>query len=230
MNIIEKLLKISGKENVVIDKRISTGYIFRLCCKYGLMMVRGKLISIANKNIYSNVFIGKNVKFIQKNRLFVGSKTKIHDNTRIDALSINGVSIGDNCVIGKGTTIECTGTLMSLGVGINIGNNTTFGNDCFFGAAGGINIGDDVVAGQYIRFHSENHNYKDLDCLIRKQGVSHKGITVGNNCWIGSGVVFLDGASVGNGCVIAANAVITQSFPDNVVIGGVPAKILKYRS
>ena len=230
MNIIEKLLRISGKKNFTIDKRIGVGYILGLCWKYGLMMVRGRLISIGNKNICSDIFIGRHVKLIQKKHLFIGSKTKIHDNTKIDALSINGVSIGTCCVMGEGTIIECTGTLTSLGVGVNIGNNTTFGNDCFFGAAGGISIGDDVVAGQYIRFHSENHNYKDLDCLIRDQGVSHKGITVGNNCWIGSGVVFLDGASVGNGCVIAANAVITKSFPDNSIIGGVPAKILKYRS
>ena len=39
--------------------------------------------------------------------------------------------------------------------------------------------------------------------------------------------VFLDGSSIGSGCIVAANSVVTEHFPDNVIIGGVPAKILK---
>lgn len=66
--------------------------------------------------------------------------------------------------------------------------------------------------------------------LIREQGVSHKGIKIGNNCWIGAGVVFLDGAELGDGCVVGANAVVTKKFPDNVVIAGIPARILTYRN
>lgn len=47
-----------------------------------------------------------------------------------------------------------------------------------------------------IRFHSEDHNYSDLNKPIRDQG--DKGIKIGNNCWIGAGAVFLDGAELGN--------------------------------
>jgi len=142
---------------------------------------------------------------------------------------LGGVFIGDNVVLGRNTRIECTGGLSSLGKGVKIGNRTTFGNDCIFGAAGGIEIGEDVVAGQFIRFHSENHNYNDLTKPIREQGVTHKGIVIGNNCWIGAGVVFLDGAKLGNGCVVGANAVVTKEFSDNSVIGGVPARVIKQR-
>ena len=97
------------------------------------------------------------------------------------------------------------------------------------GAAGGIEIGDDVVAGQFIRFYSENHNYNDLTKLIREQGVSHKGIKIGNKCWIGAGAVFLDGAELGDGCVVGANAVMTKKFPDNVVVAGIPEKVISHR-
>lgn len=98
-----------------------------------------------------------------------------------------------------------------------------------FGCAGGVKIGNDIIAGQNIRFHSENHNYLDKNKLIKEQGVSHKGITVGNNCWIGAGVVFLDGVKVEDGCVIAANAVLTGNYPKNSIIGGIPAKVIKER-
>lgn len=141
----------------------------------------------------------------------------------------SGVILGDHVVLGRNTRIECTGSLQHVGIGIKIGNDTSFGSDCYFGAAGGIEVGSNVVAGQYIRFHSENHNYDDLDVLIKDQGVSHKGIRVGSNCWIGAGAVFIDGAELCDGCVVAANAVITKKFPPNSVVGGVPAKIIKMR-
>ena len=55
------------------------------------------------------------------------------------------------------------------------------------------------------------------------------GISIGNDCWIGSNVIFLDGAVIGNGCVVAAGAVVRGSYGNNVVIGGIPAKKIKDR-
>ena len=54
-----------------------------------------------------------------------------------------------------------------------------------------------------------------------------KGITLGNNIWVGAKVTFLDGSQVGDNSVVAAGAVVKGVFPNNVIIGGVPAKILK---
>lgn len=77
--------------------------------------------------------------------------------------------------------------------------------------------------------YPENHNYKDSDIPIRLQGVNHKGIKIGNGCWIGAKTTILDGTEIGDGCVIAAGAVVSGKFPKNVVIGGIPAKIIKQR-
>ena len=229
MPFIDKVFKLAGKEEFKIDKKISKGYIIRICLKYGFMIIRGKLFSLGYSRIAGSLFVGRGVKAIEKKYIQIGAKTKIHDGVYIDALSREGVIVGENVVLGRNCRIECTGTLSNIGKGVVIGDRTTFGNDCYFGAAGGIEVGKDVIAGQYIRFHSENHNFDDTTILIRKQGVSHKGIRIGNNCWIGSGVVFLDGTILGDGCVVAANAVVTKSFPDNSVIGGIPAKLIKKR-
>lgn len=229
MSFRDKLLKIAGKENFHIDDNISNKYIAGLCWKYGWMMVRGKFFSLFNPEISNDVFVGKHVKVCCKEKLTIGSKTKLQDNVYIDALSREGVILGKGTIIGRNSRIECTGSLQNIGKGVKIGNNTTFGSDCYFGAAGGIDIGNDVVAGQYIRFHSENHNFADVNTLIREQGVTHKGIKIGNNCWIGAGAVFLDGSEIGDGCVVAANAVITKKFSANSVISGVPGKIVKKR-
>lgn len=229
MSFTNRLLRVVGKDGFELDSRIDTRYIISLCMKYGLMLLRGRFFSINRASISNSVFIGKKVRVLEKRNLSIGSKTKIHDQVYIDALSKKGVIIGNNVVIGRNTRIECTGSLKSIGKGLVIGDRTTFGSDCYFGAAGGIVIGEDVVAGQYIRFHSENHNFADTKRLIREQGVTNKGIQVGDNCWIGAGAVFLDGAELGNGCVVAANSVVTKKFPDNSVVGGVPAKIIKER-
>lgn len=71
--------------------------------------------------------------------------------------------------LGRNTRIECTGPLKSIGKGIKIGDRSTFGSDCYFGAAGGIVIGCDVAGGQYTRFHSGNRNSDHLNELIRNQ-------------------------------------------------------------
>ena len=229
MNLIDFALKKSGKGSLSIDKRVPKGYIFRLIWKYSLMRIKGWLVGFFHSKINSRIFVGKRVKLICKKNIIIGKNCKIHDDVKIDALSTDGVSLGENIVLGERTIIECTGSIRDIGKGIKIGKNSSFGGDCFFGCAGGVEIGQDVLGGQYVRFHSENHNFDDLDKNIKEQGVTRQGIKIGNNCWIGSGAVFLDGANVGDGCVIAANAVVRGNILDNSVVGGVPAKLIRKR-
>lgn len=125
------------------------------------------------------------------------------------------------------TTMIVTGSLTYLGKGIKIGNNVGFGTCGHFGGAGGVEIGDDTIFGNYVSVHPENHNFSDPSKPIRLQGVNHKGIKIGRGCWIGAKATILDGAVIGDGCVVAAGAVVTGQFPDHVIIGGVPAKIIK---
>ncbi len=147
----------------------------------------------------------------------------------IDALSVEGIYFGNNVSIGKNTTIECSGSLKSLGKGLTIGNNVGLGTHGFWGCAGGIEIGDNTIFGNYVSLHSENHNFTQRDMLIRLQGVNRKGIKIGKDCWIGAKATILDGTDLGDGCIVAAGSVVRGTIPPYSIIGGVPAKIIKMR-
>lgn len=163
-------------------------------------------------------------------QIISGKHLKVDKSCYIDALSVEGINFGDRVTVGKFTCIECTGTLADLGKGLKVGSNVGLGTHGFYGCAGGIEIGNDVIIGNYCSFHSENHNFLDHSLPIRLQGVSRKGIKIGNNCWIGAKATILDGVEIGDGCVIAACALVTKgTYPANSVIGGVPARIIKSR-
>ena len=184
------------------------------------------LLSIKNPQF---AILGSHVKFFNASKIQFGKYLKLGDNVYVSALGKQGVSFGDNVGIGAFSRVVVSTTFDNPGEFIKLGNNVGIGEFAYLGGAGGLKIGDDCIVGQYFSCHPENHITENIDEAIRHQGVTRKGINIGRNCWIGSKVTILDGVTIGEGCIIAAGAVVTQSFPENSVIGGVPAKLLKSR-
>lgn len=228
MEVKNIIKKVTGKE-VEIHQEVPLSYIIQRGLQYGLGLFRGWYRRIGFGKSGRRLLIGAHVKILAKRKLFVGSNVRIGNNVTIDSLSKNGVHFSDSVKIGDYSQIIGTGSISNMGIGLEIGENSSFSEYTLFGSAGGIKIGRDVIAGQNVRFHAENHNYENISLPIREQGVNRQGIMVGDNCWLGAGAVFLDGAKIGSGCVVAANAVVTKEFPDNVIIGGVPARIISQR-
>lgn len=218
--IFQKLLVKSGK-NYQIDPRIPSKLFYQTLTKRASMLVRGFL------KTGKKVFIGQHTKILNSQNIVFGKSVTIDKHTIIDGFSSEKIILGDCVKIGAFSNLNSTSHFSKYGIGLKMGNNSAIGDYTHFGAAGGIEIGDDVIMGSYISFHSENHNYSDTSKLIREQGVTSKGIKLGNNIWVGAKVTFLDGCVVGNNSVVAAGAVVNGVFPDNVVIGGIPAKVLK---
>jgi len=175
------------------------------------------------------VFCGTSVVVQHGYQLSCGKNLILEDGVHINALSANGIIMGNNVTVSKYAILTCTGVIANKGVGIRIGNNSAVGAQSFLAGQGGIQIGNDVIMGPQVRIFSENHQYTRQDVLIRKQGESRIGVAIGDNCWIGAGVTILDGVSIGNGCVIAAGAVVTKSMPENSMVVGIPASAVKSR-
>ncbi|MDB4916765.1 MAG: transferase hexapeptide repeat containing protein [Gemmatimonadetes bacterium] len=194
-----------------------------------LQLLRGLTLRLRARGIRGVVFRGRSVIVEHAGQLCAGRSLILEDGVFINALSLQGISLGDNVTIARGAVLVCTGVMANLGVGITIGDRSAVGASSFLGGQGGIHIGDDVIMGPGVRIFSENHVFDALDVPIRMQGERRQGVAISNNCWIGAGALIVDGVSIGEGCVIAAGAVVTSSIPSWSIAAGVPARVIRSR-
>ncbi len=131
-------------------------------------------------------------------------------------------NIGENVVIKRKS-------YFGDGSQIVVGNNSQLGQNSRLN--GPIRIGSYVMMGPDVIMMAVTHDISDhTKYMIDPTNPSiEKQIIIGDNVWIGTRVIILPGVEIGNNCIIGSGAVVTKSFPNNCVIGGVPAKILKLR-
>lgn len=226
--VIQRIIQLRNP-NFQLDESIQTFALLQFFWIQLGCLFRGLKVVVYGKNP-KGMLLGKQVSFFNCPKISWGKFLRLGNHVYISALGKNGVSFGNNVSIGAFSRIVVSTSLQDIGSRIVLGNNVGIGEFAYLGGAGGLVIGDDCIVGQYLSCHPENHNYQKESILIRQQGISRKGITIGSNCWIGSKVTILDGVHIGSGCVIAAGSVVTKSFPENSIIGGVPAKLLKSRT
>ena len=125
---------------------------------------------------------------------------------------------------GKSIYIEPT-FRCDYGYNIHAGNNFYANFDCVILDVCEVRFGENCFVGPGVHIYTATH---PLDPLERAAGAEFgKPVTMGNNVWIGGRAVINPGVTVGDHVVIASGAVVTKDVPDNVVVGGNPAKIIK---
>ncbi|UTX49113.1 sugar O-acetyltransferase [Chryseobacterium sp. MA9] len=112
---------------------------------------------------------------------------------------------------------------INYGKNIKIGKNVFINFGCTFLALGGITIEDDVQIGPKVSLLTENHPLKPE----QRKGLIGKSIHIKRNAWIGGGATILPGVIIGENSIVAACAVVSKDVPDNTIVGGIPAKIIK---
>jgi acetyltransferase-like isoleucine patch superfamily enzyme len=111
----------------------------------------------------------------------------------------------------------------NFGRHIQLGKNVFINHGCSFLDLGGITIEDDVLIGPKVNLITENH---PIDPRKRKN-LDLKSIVIKKNVWIGANATILPGVTIGENSIVAAGAVVNKDVPSNVIVGGVPAKIIK---
>ena len=144
-----------------------------------------------------------------------GARCFVSDLASVDAEEL---TLGDGTSLAAGSYV--TGTVR-LGRDVSVNPYTVVRGD--------VEIGDATRIGAHTSILGFNHTMDDPDVEIRLQPLASRGIRIGDDVWIGSHVVVLDGVTVGSRAVLAAGAVVTKDVPAGAVVGGNPARLLKWR-
>lgn len=140
------------------------------------------------------------------------------DPTEIKCLlsQITGSNIDEN-------TTVFTPLYINYGKNTEIGKNVFINFDCVFLDLGGIVIEDNVLIAPKVSLLTEGHPIDPQN----RQSLSVAPIRIKKNAWIGANATILPGVTIGENAVVAAGAVVGQDVPDNTIVGGIPAKIIK---
>jgi len=124
--------------------------------------------------------------------------------------------------IDKSTSLF-TPLYINYGKHIKIGKGVFINFNCTFLGLGGITIEDGVLIGPNVNLLSEGHPVSPEDRHSLMVGHVH----IKKNAWIGAGVSILQGVTIGENSIVAAGAVVSADVPDNTIVGGIPAKVIK---
>jgi acetyltransferase-like isoleucine patch superfamily enzyme len=150
------------------------------------------------------VFLGKRVRASVRRgygRLIIGRWVHLGDGTRLFAHE-GTLRIGDKAVFGSGVTVTCY-------LDVEIGGST--------------------LVADWVYISDFDHVTTDLKQPIKDQGLVKSPVRVGHDCWLGIRSTVLRGSRIGAGVVVGAHSVVRGEVPDEMIVGGVPAKPLKDR-
>ncbi|MGB3641388.1 MAG: acyltransferase [Rivularia sp. (in: cyanobacteria)] len=189
-----------------------------------------KLRKLIYKSLFSrmgkSIYIQNGVELLGACNVEIGDGVHLFKGVRVDALGHennkitlkDGVSIERNVDIGA---LDNTHIYIDKGTFIGVGA-------CIAGP-GNVKIGKRCLIAAHSGIFANNHNYADPLKYIADQGVTRKGITIGDDCWLGHAVTVIDGITIGKGSVIGAGSVVTKDIPPYSIAVGTPARVIKSR-
>ena len=134
------------------------------------------------------------------------------------------LKIGKGTQIGSFTKIKATDGPLTIGAHVTIGSNSFLSAD-----KKGVSIGDHTMFGPNVTVVGNNCRFDRLDIPMCQQEKTSAGIIIGNDVWLGSGAIILDGVKIGDGVIVGAGSVVTKDIGAYQVVAGVPAKVIKDR-
>lgn len=155
-------------------------------------------------------------------RLFGGAELRgTRESSRDPAATLQ---LGDHVFIKRDATLFAKSARLCVGSHVAVGARATI-----------LATGAEVIIGDFSRLAGDvfvstaNHCFDDPARPIIQQGFRYQPVVIGRDVWIGQRAIVLPGVRVGDGSVVAAGAVVTRDVPPFAVVGGVPARLLKWR-
>ncbi len=140
-----------------------------------------------------------------------------------------GIHLGDDVVIMENVRL-LTGDLdICPDADLRIGNEVIINIGCYISGEGGLVIEDGVIIGAHAHILSAGHDADGPHAWIRKNALTFGAIRIGSGAWIGAGATILEGRDIGRGAVVGAASIVTRDVPENAIVAGNPARIIRYR-
>ena len=136
---------------------------------------------------------------------------------------------GGSVVMGKGVSVGVLAKIYAKGGRIDIGEDSLIGAGSIIESRSEILVGPNTLIAEYVTIRDQDHDFEDTR-LLAASGFRTSPICIGKNVWIGAKATITRGVSIEDNAVIGANAVVTKNVPENAVVGGVPAKIIRFHS
>ncbi len=190
------------------------------------LFLRSKLYPLMFASVGRGVVFGRHMVIRHAHRIRIGAGTILDDHCVIDAKGTEnrGIQLGARVYVGRNTILYTKNGNITIGDDVNISSN------CQVFSSNEVVIGSSTVIGAYSYLLSGGgyDPSRSAPRFAEQDGFLTKGpLSIGENCWLGAGVIVLDAASLGAHCVAAAGAVVTHSVPPDTLVAGVPAKPLK---
>ncbi len=162
---------------------------------------------------------------------------KLRHRGRLQTEGICFICPGVKLELGRGATLR-VGRWAWIGHGcklrvhegeVSIGAKSVLGQECTISAYQSVSIGRECIIADRVMMIDFDHGAVEVERPIREQGIYKRDVRIGHNVWIGYGACVLRGVSIGDNCIVGTSAVVTRDVPENAIVGGVPARVLRMR-
>jgi acetyltransferase-like isoleucine patch superfamily enzyme len=172
-----------------------------------------------------NVTFGHGVVLRHPKKIRLGDDVVVDDLVVLDAKGTanRGIVLGNGVFLGRGTILSCKDG------DIVLGDHTNLGFHCEVFSASTVTVGRHGLFAAYTYLVGGGHEFDRPDVPVLEQERSSRGITLGDNVWLGTGTKVLDGVRIGRDVVVGAGAVVTDDLPDGAVAVGIPARVVRRR-
>jgi acetyltransferase-like isoleucine patch superfamily enzyme len=162
-------------------------------------------------------------KLVLRGRLGLDGIAFIGPGCALQVGSRGRIELGRWSWVGHGCKLRCHEGVISIGA------KTVLGQECTISAYQHVSIGRECVIADRVMMIDFDHGMVEVERPVRLQGIYKRDVRVGHNVWIGYAASILRGVTVGDNAVIGTGAVVTRDVPENAVVAGVPARVIRMR-
>ena len=189
--------------------------------------LRQKLYRRLFREMSRGVMIGTGVTLRQTGKISLGRGVVVDDLARLSVRggADAGIVLHDHSLIGRDTSVNVRDGVVEVGSGSSVG-----GQSRLAATKGKLTIGEHVLIAAYCYIGGGGHEMGRKDVPMVLQGPAAKGgVTIGDDVWIGTHSVVLDGVSIGKGSVIGAGSLVNKDIPEYSIAWGWPAEVQRKR-